>query len=202
MATTLATQIQATIQATLRNVQDLVTGEAPLLQRFSATLTTGTGAGQADTMWSDTRTVTTGATDSLDFAGGGLVDAFGVAFAPARIKAIAVYARAANATNLTLGGDANAVPIFGDPTDTFVLKPGGVMVLIEPGATGWAVGAGADRRQPSLQLLAITMHCRPAGQLAILGLFRETGTQVADQLIQGQLALGQLAFDIGLDRFG
>ena len=54
----------------------------------------GTGANQAAILWSDTRTLTTGATESLDLSGTALTDAFGAAVALTSIKGIVLVWRA------------------------------------------------------------------------------------------------------------
>src|SRR2546426_227856 len=66
-------------------------------------ITTGVGANQADQLWSDTRTLATGATEDLDFSGTSLQNAFGINIAFVKIKFILIVAAAANTTNLTIG---------------------------------------------------------------------------------------------------
>jgi hypothetical protein len=56
--------------------QDLGTAAFPAAVRALAQLTSGTGAGQADLVFSDTRTLAASANESLDLAGS-LVGAFG-----------------------------------------------------------------------------------------------------------------------------
>jgi hypothetical protein len=140
-AASLSSRVQVSVSGTLSDVLALVTAQAPLSQKATIDLANGTGAGQADVIWSDQRTLTTGASEDLDFAGGALTDAFGAAVAPARIKVVYLYAASGNTTNLTIAGDANGVPLFDDPTDTVTLKPSGVLLLADPGGTGYVVTA-------------------------------------------------------------
>ena len=74
---------------------DLGTVALPIDVQASIALDNGTGANQADKVFTDTRTVTTGATDSLDLAGS-LTDAFGATITLARVKAILVKAASGN----------------------------------------------------------------------------------------------------------
>lgn len=129
--------------ATLTKALDLVTGEAPLRKRVSIPLASGTGADQADKIFSDQRTLTASATEDLDLAGG-LTDAFGDAITFARVKAILIFASAANANNVLVGGAASNqfVNWVSDATDKIVVRPGGVFCLIAKDATGYAVTAG------------------------------------------------------------
>src|SRR3990172_11786987 len=81
-AATLVTRIVVNVQATLSNPLDLVTAQAPLQLLKTIDWGNGVGANPSNVVWSDQRTLTTGATQDLDFAGGGLTDALGVAAAP------------------------------------------------------------------------------------------------------------------------
>jgi hypothetical protein len=142
MSTSLSTRIRVQVNAKLSSILDLVTAAAPLDQTITKNLANGVAANQADVIFSDQRTLADGATEDLDLAGGGLLDALGNAFAPAKVKALIIHASPDNTTNLTLFGDANGVPILDDPSDTVTLKPGGVFVIVDPTLAGYAVTAG------------------------------------------------------------
>lgn len=104
--------------------------------------TTGTGAGQADRIFADTRTLTASSTEDLDLAGGPLVDAVGVAFTLARIKLLYVAAAVANANNVVIGGVANGLagPLSPAASGLCTIQPGGVALFIAGvGATGYVV---------------------------------------------------------------
>jgi hypothetical protein len=105
--------------------------------------TNGTAANQANKVFHDQRTLTASATENLDLAGG-LTDAYGAAITFTRIKAIIVFAAAANTNNVIVGGAASNqfVGPFGDVTDTVAVRPGGLMVFAAPDATSYAVTAG------------------------------------------------------------
>jgi hypothetical protein len=139
---TLTTNIRVDVQASVASAADLITGSVKVATVGSNALSDGTGANQADVIFCDTRSVATGATDDLDLNGGGLLDPFGVAFAPAKVKALYIKSAAANTTNLTIGNDALPLPVL-SADDTITLQPGGVLLITWPAAAGIAVGAGA-----------------------------------------------------------
>lgn len=130
------------ISAALTKALDLLTSEGKLAIQKVITLTSGTGANQADKVFSDTRTIAASGTDSLDLAGGGLLDALGDAFGPARIKAVYVFAASANTNNVNFTRPAtNGVPLFLAVSSGLPVRPGGVLIWIAPDATGVAVTA-------------------------------------------------------------
>jgi hypothetical protein len=91
---------------------------------------TGTGAGQADLIFSDTRTIAASSNEDLDLAGG-LTGAFGTSLTFAKVKGIFVAAAAGNTNNVVVGGAASngLVNWVGDATDKVVVKPGGILLL-------------------------------------------------------------------------
>lgn len=106
----------------------------------------GVGANQADVIWSDERTVTTGATDSLDLAAV-LSGLLGGTLTMARVKAIRVRnsnrAGVANTTNISLTRPAaNGVPIFAAAGDAIPIHPDGEVLIVAPSAGGYVVTAG------------------------------------------------------------
>lgn len=138
----LTTRVQLSLQAALSTALDLVTAKADLKLQKALDLASGVAANQANTMWSDTRTIAASTTEDIDIVGGGLLDPLGVAFAPAKLRVIVVYAAAGNTNNVVLGGDANSVPFLSAATTTVSIQPGGLFVLCEPGLAGIAVTAG------------------------------------------------------------
>lgn len=99
--------------------------------RLALTLTNGTGAGKADRVFSDQRTLAASATEDLDFAGG-VTDALGNTITMAKIKAILIKAAPGNTNNVVLTRPAsNGVPIFLAAGDGIALKPGAGLHLID-----------------------------------------------------------------------
>lgn len=131
-----------TVNGTAKNTLDLTYAQAVLAYAKTGSLSTGTGANQADRIFSDQRTIVASGTDDLDLNGTALQDNLGVNLALARIKVIAVYAAAANANVLVMGGGTNPVTtILGGTTPTLNIRPGGMFLLTSPDATGFAVTA-------------------------------------------------------------
>lgn len=104
-------------------------------------LADGTGTGQANRVFSQTITLAASANQDLDL-NGALVDALGGPAVFARVKAIAINARAANTNNVVVGAAAanGFVGPFGAATHTVAVPPGGQFVISHPGA-GWTVTA-------------------------------------------------------------
>ena len=100
--------------------------------------TNGTGANQVNQMWTDTRTIAASTTEDLDLYGS-LTNTFGTTLNFTSSKAIIIAALAANTNDLLVGGDAASVPIFGAVGDYIIVKPGGLFMITNPGATGFVV---------------------------------------------------------------
>lgn len=122
---------------------DLVNSSSPLSTTSTFDFTNGSGANQASLIFSDTRTLTASASENLDLAGV-LTDAFGAVINFTKIKALILRTAAANTNDVVIGGAATNgfISPFGAATDTVKVRPGGVMVLVSPDATGYAVTAG------------------------------------------------------------
>lgn len=137
----LATTANLRINSTLDKALDLVTPKAVQSFQYLLEMTDGAGLNQANTVWSDRRTVNASTTDTIDLAGGGLLDAVGDAFAPARIKGLIVRNRGAQ--NITVGRPAaNGVPWMTAAGDSVIVAPGGIQIVFWPTAAGIVVTAG------------------------------------------------------------
>lgn len=101
----------------------------------------GSGANQASILYSATRTINSGANESLDLNGTTLTDSFGAAIAFARLKAIIIQAGATNTTNLTIANVANSVTTLFGSTYSLVLQPGEMLAKATPSAAGYVVTA-------------------------------------------------------------
>lgn len=138
--------VEATISIQTRATQvgsgDLGTPRAPSVLDIVKSFTAGTANdNQANLLYSDTITLTTGQTANLDMAGV-LATALGATITAAEVVAIVLQARSTNTTNIAFfGAAANSFngPLTGT-TPTLTLKPGDVAVLISP--DGWTVTAG------------------------------------------------------------
>jgi len=133
-----------TVEAVLNYVNALdlsAEAKAGLSKILRATFASGVGLNQIDRVFWDERTIAGSATDSLDLAGGGLVDPLGVAFAPARIKVLIVNNLGPNTINLQRPA-ANGAAVFLAASDGVAIPSGGFACFVWPDATGIAVTAG------------------------------------------------------------
>lgn len=121
---------------------DLSTSQNELDYAKVIDLGNGTGAGQADKVFHDTRTLNASASETLDLAGS-LADALGAPLSFARIKALIVAAAPTNTHNVLVGGAAanGWATWVGDPTDVIVVRPGGFLALSASDATAYPVTA-------------------------------------------------------------
>ena len=143
MPTTLVATAKAAISAQYANVLEFGGVEQTLKYSTAAAFTDGTGANQAQKLFTDQRTLAASANESLDLSGV-LQDVFGATLTFTKIKAILVKAAEGNTNNVVVGGAASNgwVGPFGDTTDTVAVKPGGTVMFVAPDANGYAVTAG------------------------------------------------------------
>ena len=123
----LSGSIRASINLLETLTGDLETASAQINSAFGWDIANGTGANQANLKWSDTRPLGSGANENLDLNTGlsGLTGP--TVFA--KVKGILVSSAATNTVNVTFSG----IPFF---PAAYVLKPGGVHLLIDPSAAG------------------------------------------------------------------
>lgn len=140
---TLKSSVGFTLRALLTGTHDFSPPSANLDKARGLTFANGTGANQADRVWSDRRTLAASASESLDLAAT-LTDPFGATLTLARVKVLLIEAAAANTNNVVIGGAASNAftSLFGDATDKLVIRPGGFLLLAAPDATAYAVTAG------------------------------------------------------------
>ncbi|GAA1026832.1 hypothetical protein GCM10009557_05930 [Virgisporangium ochraceum] len=138
----LTSKISVSLVAALTGTADLTTPSAPLSLTDTIRLASGTGSGQADRIFSDTRTIAASGNEDLDLAGV-LADALGATLTFARIKVLYVAAAAGNTNNVVVSRPAsNGVPIFSAASDAISVRPGGMLLWACSDATGVAVTAG------------------------------------------------------------
>jgi hypothetical protein len=127
---TLTSTLSLTAKGRQAGTVDLGSTAAERAISASVSLVNGTGAGAADLMFADTRTLAASATEDLDLAGA-LTDAFGTAQVFARVKAIVVQADAGNTNNVVVSRPAsNGLTIFSAASDAIPLRPGETFALI------------------------------------------------------------------------
>jgi hypothetical protein len=138
----LQTDIAVNVAAAYQAALDLTTPIAAHAIKNALSLSSGTGNGQADLVFSDTRTIAASSSENLDLAGV-LADAFGATLTFVKIKAIYIKAAAGNTNDVVVGGAASNgfVNWVADTTDKINIRPGGVFLLVDPQGSGYAVTA-------------------------------------------------------------
>lgn len=139
-----------TIRSSLRIAGEFLSGldigEAayPIQLAVEYAFANGTGANQANAVFTDARSINASSDEELDLAGV-LAEAFGATLTFTKVKLFAIVADAGNTNDVVVGGagsNAWSAP-FGDPTDTVKVRPGGALLLVAPNAAGYAVTAGS-----------------------------------------------------------
>ncbi len=139
MSETLSATIKLAVNATLVGDNDLGSRDYVLSYAKTIQFAHGTGANQANQIWTDTRQLAASTAEDLDLYGV-LVSALGTTLNFTTIKAIIVYAHTTNTNNVVLGGDANGlINWVGNANDVVNIRPGGFICLIAPDATAYAV---------------------------------------------------------------
>jgi len=106
-------------------------------------VSTGTAAGLADKVWSDTRVVLTTATDTIDLATV-LTNAFGAVETFVRVRAVLAVAAPTNTTTLQIARPAaNGALLFGAASGSLAAVGfGGIIVAWADPQAGIAIAAG------------------------------------------------------------
>jgi len=138
----LTAKVSANIRAVLTSALDLSSGTSEISDTNTFSFTNGTGANQANQVFSDQRTISASSSEELDLAGS-LSDAFGNTITFSIVKAILVVASSDNTNDVLVGGSAsNGFDTWvGATGDIVAVKPGGCMLVVAPDATGYAVTA-------------------------------------------------------------
>lgn len=140
----LSSSVRLALAARLTSALDLGTAQAPATIDANVALTSGTGAGQADRIFADTRTLAASGTEDLDLAGS-LLDPLGGTAVMARVKALVVQADPDNSNNVLVGrASSNGLATLFGAVDAVVLRPGEFFAVacgVED-AVGHAVTAG------------------------------------------------------------
>lgn len=140
---TFSGRIMVQVLGELLGANDLATVDSDIDQKFANVFTNGTGANQANNIFSDRRALTGGTNEDLDLAGV-LSNAFGAVITAVKLKGIIFWALPTNTGNLTITRPAaNGVPFLLAAGDGLApLKPGAIAVVTDPSAAGIPVTAG------------------------------------------------------------
>lgn len=138
----LETSLTTRLKCVYNGSNDLGTPSFPLDFQNIITMNTGTGASQADKMFSDRRTIALSSNEDLDLAGV-LTDPFGVTVTFAKVKAIIITAASGNTNNVKVkpATTNGFLGPFNAAADTVSIPPGGSFMVAAP-VSGWTVTAG------------------------------------------------------------
>jgi hypothetical protein len=124
-----AATIDLAIRAKQTGTADLGTPQIALDIAKSMEFSPGTAAvGQANILFSDTRTLAASASEDLDLAGV-LADALGATIAGAEVVAIYIAAAQGNTNDVQVTRPANGVPLFLASGDGLSIGPGDFLLL-------------------------------------------------------------------------
>lgn len=142
MAETFSGSMKVSLNGTFTGDNDLSTVSQALAYTKAFDFTNGTGANQANMIFMDQRTISASGNDDLDLAGS-LTNAYGTTITFTSIKGIIVYAATANTNDVHVGGAGSNqfLEWVGNSSDLVVVKPGGLLALVNPQANGYAVTA-------------------------------------------------------------
>lgn len=129
----LISNINLCLNWTLTKILDLSTPRDSESLDRSVSFTDGTGAGQANCVFHDKRTLADAASETLDLSS--QTDPLGVAITPAKLKSLFIYNKSAEA-GLKIGA-ATTVPVtILNSTGILTLPPGGKLLFTAPLAAG------------------------------------------------------------------
>lgn len=139
----LTSRVSVELAATLTGTSDFgaPSSRVSFAQQFD--LSSGTGAGKADKIWTDQRTIAASGSEDLDLAGS-LTDVFGGTITLATVKVLYVKAAAANTNSVVIGGaSATQWAALLGTTGTVTLKPGAMLLVACTAANPYVVAAGS-----------------------------------------------------------
>lgn len=124
-------------------IPDLSSPADRLALAVELAFTDGSGAGQANRLWHDRRTVAQSTNDDIDLAGV-LADVYGTTITLARVKALIIQ-HVSGTNPLTIGVSPTNpwISWVAASGDGVVLRPSGLLVLATNEATGYTVTAGS-----------------------------------------------------------
>ena len=145
LTTRLIAEVRATLTSTA-TTPDLGTATVGSFTTSTAvrdvSLATGTAVGQADRMFSDTRTIAASSNDDLDLAGA-LPDALGGTTVFVKVKGLYIAAATGNTNNVLVGAGTNPWVTALNSTGVITLRPGAVVMLAAGVADNTAYGVTA-----------------------------------------------------------
>lgn len=143
-AGTLSLSVTGTL--TPDTVNDLEVQQSSIAYNPNFTINNGTGANQANTVYSDTRTLTAGSSETIDLNGGSLEDRVCDPINLTAVKFLIIRSHASSPGDLLVGPNSSNgfIAPFNAVGDRIRIKPGGLLVLVAPDATGYNVTSTTD----------------------------------------------------------
>lgn len=142
----LTSSISLQLNAVQSSALDLGTVTYPLTYKQLFDWANGTGADQAQAIFTDTRTLAASTAEDMDL-NAALTDALGASFVLTKLKCLIIKAAAGNTNDVVIGGAPTntftLAGLFADATDKINVKPGGMFMWVAPNASGIAVAAGS-----------------------------------------------------------
>jgi hypothetical protein len=135
-------KIKIDILAALIGAKAVGTPRSDIDSKTLISLADGSGADQINQIFSDQRTLTASSSEDLDL-NGTLANQLGATINFTKIKGIIITAAAGNTNDVIVGGATTNgfIDFVGAATHTLKVKPGGLLALMAPGATGYGVTA-------------------------------------------------------------
>jgi hypothetical protein len=146
MASALSIDLRASLTWLLQDALELSTITDVSKLDYAASLTNGIGAGQADRIWHDERTLAAAAADDLTLSAlASSVFGNAVNVALAKVKALLIVCTTADSgTELTIGNAASHAWVGPfDAGTSRLLIPGDSALFLVNKQSGWSVGAGS-----------------------------------------------------------
>ncbi|MCI0557233.1 MAG: hypothetical protein MN733_01970 [Nitrososphaera sp.] len=139
---TLSASLTATLTPDVAN--DLEVQQSSTSYNPTFTFSNGTGNNQANTIFSDTRTLTASASETIDLSGS-LTDLVCDLISLTALKFLIIRAHATNTNDVVFGPNSTNgfVSPFNAAADRVRVKPGGMAILVAPNSTGYVVTAGS-----------------------------------------------------------
>lgn len=124
--------VKCSVNASEALVSELASGTLSSALAYALPFANGTGANAINQWWTDTRTL--GVSTPVTLTASALSDGLGRTIAFSKIRLIMIKNN--GTANLIVGGATAPVPIFSDPTDKIPIRPGGVLLIVAPDASG------------------------------------------------------------------
>jgi len=145
----LSGSLKVQVNFTQTKTPDNTTAQAVIAHALTLSFSDGVAAGNADVIWTDTRTLAASASETIDLRGT-LTNTYGDAAVFADIRAILVTAATANTNNVNVTKPSTSpetgAPLFLASGDGIAVRPGGFFAWGCPDATGIPTVAGtADK---------------------------------------------------------